>query len=139
MLKAKLQKENQNPCFLEEAGEYLEANGYKRSEGSSLPGATYFFKKELGVVVYGDNADFIIYDEGEPDQRRECYRRYMCITDIARLDIFKWMLLFHISDTVPLQDFIKSIPAENKAISKRMWEQILRGTNNFSLKTAAAV
>jgi hypothetical protein len=102
----KLQNSIENPHFLQEAGEYLEANGYIKKEGSLVNGTIYFFKGDKGVVVYNDNVDFVIYDDGEPDQRRSGYTRYMQVTGISDLDLFKWMLLFHITDIVPMSQFI---------------------------------
>lgn len=105
----KVQQSTTNPCFPEEAGEYLEANGYLRSEGDLVANTIYFTAKkgDKAVVVYNDNVDFMVYDDGEEGQRRAHYSRYMAHTGIADLDIFKWMLLFHIADVVPMQQFIK--------------------------------
>lgn len=111
----KVQQTKQNACFLQEAGDYLVSNGYKKSEGSYVNGATYFIKGDKSVIVYGDNVDFLIRDEGEPDQRRPSNSRYMALTGISELDLFKWMLLFHIGDIVPMQQFIKEVKKQDPA------------------------
>jgi hypothetical protein len=96
-----------NPCFLEEAGGYLVANGFARAERSHLNGNISFTKGDLRIIVYGDNVDFLTSDAGEPDQRNAHYSRYMAHTGIGDLDLFKWMLLFHIANVVPLKRFIE--------------------------------
>lgn len=102
-----------NPFFLEAAGEYLEANGYKRSDGELVNNAIYFFDGKQAVVVYNDHVDFMTYDNGEPGQRREGYSKYMSFAGIADLDIFKWMLLLHVADIVPLKQFVKEVRKES--------------------------
>jgi hypothetical protein len=108
----KVQQLIQNQCFLQEAGDYLEANGYSRKAGELVTGCLYFFNGTKAVMVYGDNVDFLIHDDGEPDQRSVGYRRYMAVTSISDLDLFKWMLLFHIADVVPLKQFMKEAKRE---------------------------
>lgn len=117
----KIKQTIENPCFLKEAGEYLEANGYTRKDGQRVSGTLYFFNGAKGVIVYNDNVDFVIHDDGEPDQRRPGYSRYMALTGISDLDMFKWMLAFHIADIVPMQHFIqaarKEVPADVAALN----------------------
>jgi hypothetical protein len=112
----KVQQTKQNECFLQEAGDYLKANGYTRSEGEYVNGCIYFTKADKSVIVHGDNVDFLIRDEGEPEQRKPSNSRYMALTGISDLDMFKWMLLFHIADIVTMQQFItqarKEVPAQ---------------------------
>lgn len=108
----KVQQTKRNQCFLEEAGEYLKANGYKITGNAYINGSIRFEKGDTAVIVYGDNVDFLAWDDGEPGQRGEGYSRYMALTSIADLDLFKWMLLFHIADIVPLKDFIKEAQKE---------------------------
>lgn len=106
----KVQNSNmQSPFFNIEAGDYLEANGYLRRDGDLVPNTIYFTAKkgDKALVVYNDNVDFMVYDDGEEGQRLPGYSRYMAHTGIADLDIFKCMLLFHIADVVPMQQFIK--------------------------------
>lgn len=104
-----------NPHFLEEAGDYLVAAGYKPSDGQQLNNALYFFNGSKAVVVYHDHVDFMIYDEGGEGQRRAGYHPYMQFTGIDALDMFRWMLLFHIADVVPLRQFIKDVKKEEPA------------------------
>lgn len=103
----KVQQTKHNQFFLQEAGEYLEANGYTTTGSSYINGSIRFEKGNTAVIVYGDNIDFLTWNDGEPGQRAAGYSRYMAVTSIADLDIFKWMLLFHIADVVHLQQFIK--------------------------------
>jgi hypothetical protein len=108
----KVQQSSTNPCFLEEAGDYLVANGYSRKDGQHLNGCIYFFNGDKAIMVYNDNVDFMVYDDGEEGQRRAGYYRYKAHTGIADLDLFKWMLLFHIADIVPMQQFIQAARKE---------------------------
>lgn len=103
----KVQQTKHNACFLKEAGEYLKANGYATSGASHINGGIRFERGDTAVIVYGDNVDFLTWNDEEADQRKSGYSRYMAVTSIADLDIFKWMLLFHIADVVPLSQFIK--------------------------------
>lgn len=106
-------KVNQNPHFCTQAADYLQANGFQMSDGNNVPDflrvnhTLYFFQNgnDKCLVIYGDNADFMIYDEGEPDQRASGYKRYMSLTGIISLSLFDWMLMFHIADLVRLNDF----------------------------------
>lgn len=130
----KVQQTQQNKCFLQEAGDYLVANGYKQSEGSYVNGAMYFTKDDKSVIVYGDNVDFLIRDEGEPGQRKPSNSRYMAHTGIADLDLFKWMLLFHIADVVPMQQFIsqarKEVPAQVNEVFVQIFDHFRINENH---------
>jgi hypothetical protein len=108
----KVQQTKRNQCFLEAAGDYLVANGYKKHESSYINGSIRFEKGDTAVIVYGDNVDFLTWNNGEAGQHKGGYSRFMAVTSIASLDIFKWMLLFHIADVVPLAQFIKEARKE---------------------------
>ncbi len=111
----KVQQTKQNACFLEAAGDYLVSNGYTRSAASHINGSIRFIKGDTLVIVYGDNVDFLTSDAGEPDQRNAHFSRFMALTGISELDLFKWMLMFHIADIVPMQQFIKEAKKEEPA------------------------
>lgn len=98
----KVQQTKQNHCFLDD----------KTSGTTYINGSIRFEKGGTAVIVYGDNVDFLTWNDGEPGQRAAGYSRYMAVTSIADLDLFKWMLLFHIADIVPLKDFIKEAQKE---------------------------
>lgn len=112
MAKVNKTRRPNNPLFVEEAGEYLIANGYIASDGVLNPNTTYYFKQGKGVVVFGDKVEFILHHDEEPMQRLEGYQRYMSFEGISELMIFDWMLLFHIADIVPLKQFIKGVIKE---------------------------
>lgn len=96
---------NVNPNFSDEASDYLEENGYSRSEGVIINGAIYFFKDNKGVVIHGDNADFMEYKDGIKSE----YKRTIAFTGISKLDTFSWILLFAITDIVPLKTFVENV------------------------------
>lgn len=101
-----------NPFFLEEAGEYLEANGYERTEHSFFSNVIFFRRGDRGIAVMGDNVDFLVFDEGEPEQRNAHFARCHSFTGISDLDLQKWIFLFHIADIVPLKEFVKQVRKE---------------------------
>jgi hypothetical protein len=103
----KVQQTKQNECFLKEAGDYLVANGYTTSV-SQFNGSIKFVKDDKTVMVFGDNIDFLTWD----GDRKPRLKLYMAVTNIADLDIFKWMLLFHIADVVPLKQFLNEAKKE---------------------------
>lgn len=101
-----------NPCFCEDAGDYLEANGFIRADQKIINDAIYFFKDGVGVVIYGDNADFMLQHEAEPGQRNSEYKRFAAYTGISALKIFEWMLLLHISGIIPIKSFLHNVMKE---------------------------
>ena len=119
-----------NPHFLEEAGDYLVATGYKRMDGQTT---LTFSNGNKAVMILGDNADFMIYDDGEDGQRRARFHRYMQFSGIDGLDMFKWMLLFHITDIVPMQQFVqkekKEAPADVTGFMVQINEYFRIGDN----------
>lgn len=98
-----------NPCFLADAGEYLEENGYKRSEGAFFSKTIFYYKDSRGVAISGDSADFVTYGPEDPERIMPGFNRYMALTGISHLNLFNWMLAFHITDIVPMQHFLKSV------------------------------
>lgn len=112
MAKVNISPKKKNPLFVEEAGDYLIANGYIASDGVLNPNTTYYFKQGKGVVVFGDKVEFLLHHDEEPMQRLEGYQRYMSFEGISELEIFDWMLLLHIADIVPLRQFIKGVIKE---------------------------
>lgn len=105
-----------NPFFLEEAGAYLEENGYERSNGAFLSNTIFFFKEGRGVAISNDNADFVTYTDGNPQQSLPLFNRYMALTGISGLTLFNWMLALHIADIVPIRTFLKSVQAEEPRV-----------------------
>jgi len=126
----KVQNKIENPNFLKEAGEYLVANGYSNKKNVLT---LYFYKGDKGVIIYNDKVDFIVYDDGERDQCKPGYSRYMAFTGISDLDIFKWMLLFHIADIVPMQQFIQAAKKEVPGDVKTMGGWIVQIFDHFQV------
>lgn len=107
------QKEIFNPNFLETAGSYLEANGFTKKYGSYNENSIFFLKGDNGVIITNNTAEFKVYYDGEPDQQKAGYVKFMSLTGIGDLDLFKWMWLFHIAGLVPIKDFLKLVPQED--------------------------
>lgn len=95
---------------IEEVENYLIANGYSMNNGAFIPDTKYFFRGEQGVVIYKEIADFIMY--GPDATGKQSYKRTMLVTDIQKLKIFDWMLLFHLAGIVPLRQFISNVRKE---------------------------
>lgn len=111
----KVKNNSTNPHFLREAGDYLVANGYTRTDGELVTNTLYFYNGQRAVVVYNDHVDFMIYHDEEKGQRRAGYHQYHSFTSIGDLDLFKWMLLFHITEVVPMEQFM---PREKREVSE---------------------
>jgi hypothetical protein len=92
-----------NPNFNAAFGQYLKSNGYMPGLQSEFSDTIYYFKKDHGVMITGDSVDFGIFPEGEDGQRKPGCSRYAAFTGISQLDISGWMLLMHITGTVPLK------------------------------------
>ncbi len=96
-----------NPNFFPEAGEYLEANGYR---ATIVDNGLYFTKSDdatIGCCFYGDKVAFMALNEGEEGQRAQRLEPFLEVSRITHIDtIFDWMLLFHVAGIVPLKSFI---------------------------------
>ena len=101
-----------NPCFNDEAGQYLEAAGFIRSDRKFINDAIYFFKDGVGVIIYNDNVDFVQQHDGEPGQRNGEFKRFQSFTGISALTLFDWMMLFHITKVVTMREFMNSVIKE---------------------------
>lgn len=110
-METKLQKKL-NTHFCWEAAEYLEVNGFKMSEGDLIKETLYFVKGDKAVVIYNDNADFLIHHGEEPEQRAKGFSRHMSITGISHMTLLDWIFQLHVGDMVPLQQFIKGVIRE---------------------------
>lgn len=96
-----------NPNFLDEAGDYLIANGFKfKQEGRAF----HFVKGDVGVFIMGDSADFLRLNEGEEFQRASRLEPILQVTRIGNIDnLFDWMLLLHVSDVIPINKFVAAV------------------------------
>lgn len=106
-----------NNHFCKEAGEYLEAHGFIRTDDHRNQMIQY--RSEcFRVVVYGDSADFT---------KRDASGHYALLstrTQIDRYKIFDWMLVFHADGVVPLRSFIHQVMKEGVVFSA---EEVLKG------------
>lgn len=107
-----MQVNPKNPLFLDEAGAYLEANGFMQAEGMH----TSFFKNDKAIIITGDSIEFHGLADDDPDQQAARMILLHRFTGISCMSVFEYMLLFHITGMVPLKEFIrnvkKSIPFE---------------------------
>ena len=97
-----------------EAGQYLIANGFSHSRMFGRTSNTHYFHKgDIGVVFYGDSADFVI-------KSANGLKRKMSLTCISSLNLFDWMLMFHVAKVVPLKSFIRSSANAGKDVHGAM-------------------
>lgn len=106
-MKTKVQQKS-NPNFCEEAGEYLEANGYEREDARFFTNSIYFMRGGIGVIIYNNKAEFMCRHDGD-DDRKEGYSQFAAFEGISQLELFDWMLLFHITGIVTLKSFVKNV------------------------------
>lgn len=102
-----------NSLFLE-ASQYLEANGFRKKEGKLIEKAIFYLKDGNGVALFNDRMEFY-----KQDKSRE-FVKQMTIQLDAELDTFKWMLLLHATDTVPIKKFAKVV----KEIAEKPGEEM---------------
>lgn len=129
-----MKKTTANPHFLQDAADYLVANGYTMEEGRIATDAVMFLKGDLAVAVYGDNADFLRINPKEERSRGQ-FTRVHAFTGIDGLEIFEWMLLFHVTSTVPLKQFIRQVKKESSGQIHPLFQEIFErhfriGTNH---------
>jgi hypothetical protein len=113
-----------NPHFLDEAGEYLEAHGFRRGESVTKPGQVfYFLNYDKAVEIRGNRIDFAMYHPGDDDRSGE-FKTYASFTGIEQLDLFGWTLLFHLTGIATIRDMIKGAIQEGVRFSA---EDVLKG------------
>lgn len=99
------------PTFSDDAAEYLEIHGWK----PLLPvqnNTLHFAKNDRTITVKGDTILFQTWFEGEDGQRYTHLHVDHMVTGLDSLDFFKWTLLFHAMDVVPLKEFVAKARAE---------------------------
>lgn len=119
-MRPKLIKNPHPHIQLEEVSDYLEANGFRRADGSDRNShTTYFYKDDMLVVIKGDNIDFLLRHDEEPEQRTGGYSSIFQLCGISSIEtLFDFMLLFHITKAVPLHSFIKGAMKQGVAFRK---------------------
>lgn len=91
--------------------DYLEANGfvlYPSSDGHSITYGT----REKSVYLKYDKATFYQYYEGSDDEAPD-FSEYGSVSGLDQLDMFKWQLILHAFDVVPLRSFIQRARKES--------------------------
>jgi len=101
----------QNIPIPEEFFDYLEANGYRRydSEDGLRPGFVNDERKYISFKY--DKATIGMYYDGSDDEAPN-WSDYAVVDGISQLDLFKFMLVMHAFDIVPLKDFIRQAKKE---------------------------
>lgn len=84
---------------------YLEANGFHLyvSDDKRTVSA---IDRERGVQIRNDTASFLKYYHGSDDETAD-FSIYASVSGVSQMDIFKWQLVLHAFDVVPLQQFMK--------------------------------
>lgn len=98
--------------FLEEAGEYLEAHGFRRADSPAAPGsATYYLNGSKAVEIRGNKLEVAYYHPGDDDRKGE-FRTLHTFTGIEQLDLFGFMLLFHLTGVATIRQLAKGAMQE---------------------------
>lgn len=114
----KLTKKVENSLLPEMASDYLEANGFRRSESKHFPGQLVFFLKDSMLVeIRNDLIEIKSYHPGTTEEGGRWITETL-FKGISSLDHFGWMLLFHITDVVPLRVFLRGLVREGAYMSK---------------------
>lgn len=109
----KTTEKTMNPFFSQKVSDYLETNGFERSEGSEeMLSRIYFGRFPQLVVVEGNTAQFMVHDDGVPGQRSPGYSRFASFAGIEQLEFFDWMLLLHLTGTVKLRQLGQPLKRE---------------------------
>lgn len=108
---ANINKEIENPCFRKEFGEYLEANGFQKSNNQLF--SKTFVKDDKAVVITADRASFRILDLGEDGQRDPEFSEQYLFEGISTIDINKWIMLLHITNSVSIKTFASNVRRMN--------------------------
>lgn len=117
-MNTKLTKKNQSPLFSESASDYLEANGFRRSDSKHFPGQiVYFLKDSMAIEIRNDSVEVKSFHPADQEEGARWITDFK-FNGISKLDDFGWMLLFHITDVVPLKVFLRGLIREGAFISK---------------------
>lgn len=121
-----------NPYFKAEFSEYLEAAGYQRSEFTTRS-RIQFQKDDRVVVIFNDHVDIMILTEEEPHERHACLSKYMSFSGLSQLDMFKWILLMHVTNVVPLKHLLAAAKKDSGRLPDILEEIIERHFGHFGI------
>lgn len=96
-----------HPDFPEEAGMYLETNGFKRAENEDSRHIS-FFTDSKAVIATGNSIQFLELQDEEYGQRSKGFAVVATYSGIQNIPgMFEWMMLFHLAGCVRLKDYMK--------------------------------
>lgn len=105
---------HKNPYFNEEKAAYLTLNDYVEKTSAHVPAVHFYGSGEkIRVTVCGNQVDVF-------DNVNGFYQLKHSFFGVDALDIFSFMLLMHITGSVPLQQFaanVRQANAENEIIA----------------------
>lgn len=96
-------EKTKNPTFLDDATDYLRANGYSRSKSVSST-TLYFGKKNVSVIVSDDSIEAFRLIDGAP-------QGYQTFTGASFLNEFNLMLVLQAMGVVSLKSVAKEAAA----------------------------
>lgn len=88
--------------------EYLLAAGYQPFEGRNEVNAKSYFKSELAVIFIDNRIDVMVRIKKQPLQQ------WFTFGGISQLDIFKFMLLCHITGVVHINQVLKEVRKDSR-------------------------
>lgn len=119
---------------IEEVADYLEANGYLRSNNKFFD--TKFIKDDKAVIIYADKVSFRNYsaDGNEPE-----FAEYASFEGINMLNTVDWIYLFHITGIITLKSFIKNVKHGNGEAYKGLFPALVKATRKIAMLLTAVV
>lgn len=92
-----------DPMFID----YLEAQGYPGSWSDDKSMWTGI-ARDKAVQIKDDTITFFTYCEGEDDRAPE-FSRYGQVVGLSQFDFFKFQLICHCFDVVPIKSFLQKV------------------------------
>lgn len=105
-----------NPLINEDFVSYLICNGYNAHESDDKTMVTCVDRR-TSVQFKNDTATFWTYYDGGEDEAPD-FKEYGSVSGLAHLDAFKWQLICHAFNVVPLQQFIQRAKREISPIDQ---------------------
>lgn len=92
--------EYQNNYFKPELGEYLIANGYRSV--APAQNLIYFESKNRRLEIIEERINFYQFNPADPTE----VKIYYSFFGFANFNIFEWIMLLHITNTLPIREFL---------------------------------
>lgn len=103
----------QNPDFSEDFAAYLRGNKFSQSVGAET-GNIFFTNYPYQIIIKDNTAEFLISDEGEPNERSPFHSKFSSFTGLDQINTFGWMMLLDMLKVVRLKNFMQEVRKDSK-------------------------